>query len=237
MVEVGEGRLAVTDGGMDVPLDRRPRPHPDLGRLDPARAGPSGEEVEEVDPGLDEGAPAPGAVPEPVLGRQVLVGGVVLEGPVQDFTQGPIPDEPTHGLEQGVVPLHEIGDEQTIPLPRGGDPLVGLLDRQGERLLDDPMLAGLQGRDRLFVVEERRGGDVHQIHFIPPEELADPLDVLDPEPIGRGQRRGPMGGGHANELDSRDLGELLEGEQPEPAAPDDGQANVVVHESWPRHSP
>ena len=209
---------------MDVLLDRGPRPDPDLGRLDPARPEPPGEQVEEVDPVLDEDAAALAAVPEPVLGRQVLVRGVVLEGPVQHLAQHPGLDQPAHGVEQRVVPLHQVGDQQPVPLPGGGDQLVGLADRQGQRLLDDHVLAGLQGGHRLRVVEERRGGDVDHVHVVPAEELADVVDVLDPEPGGRGQRRGPVGAGHADELDAGHLGELLEREQAEAAAADHPQS-------------
>ena len=43
---------------MDVLLDRGPRPDTDLGRLDPPSPEPAGEQVEEVDPMLDEDSAA-----------------------------------------------------------------------------------------------------------------------------------------------------------------------------------
>ena len=72
-----------------------------------------------------------------------------------------------------------------------------------------------------------RGSDVH---IVAPVEFTDLLDVLDPEPGSRGQRRGPVCPGHADERDAGHLGEVLECEQPESAAADHAQSNgVVVH--------
>ena len=92
------------------------------------------------------------------------------------------------------------------------------------------MLAGLQGGPRLREVEERRGGDVHHVDVIAAEEVGGVPDVLDAEPGGRGQRRGPVGPSHADERDAGHLGEVLECEQPESAAADHAQSHeVVVH--------
>ena len=142
---------------------------------------------------------------------------------MEHLAQHPGLDQPAHGVEERVVPLHQVGDQQPVPLPGGGDQLVGLGDGQGQRLLDDHVLAGLQGGHRLRVVEERRGGDVDHVQVVAAEELAEVVDVLDPEPGGRGQRRGPVGAGHADELDPGHLRELLEREQAEPAAADHAQ--------------
>src|SRR5262249_57206421 len=92
VVEVGHGLAAVADRGVGVLFDRSPRPGPDLGRLDSPGPEPAGEQVEEVDPVLDEDTTALTAVPEPVPGRQVLVRRVVLEGPVEHLTQHPCLD-------------------------------------------------------------------------------------------------------------------------------------------------
>ena len=61
-----------------------------------------------------------------MVGRQVLVRGVVLERAVQHLAQHPGLDQPGHGVEKRVVPLHEIGDQQPVLLPGSGDQLVGL---------------------------------------------------------------------------------------------------------------
>ena len=53
------------------------------------RAGPepAREQVEEVDAVLDEDPAALGSVPEPVLGRQVFVRGVIFKIPVQQIAE------------------------------------------------------------------------------------------------------------------------------------------------------
>src|SRR5262245_2416147 len=92
------------------------------------------------------------------------------------------------------------------------------------------MLTSLQRGHRLLVVEERRSGDIDQVHVIPIEQLSDVVDVLDPKPRRRGQRRRPMGAGHSHELDTRHLRELLEGKQAKPAAAHHAQSyGSLVH--------
>ena len=139
---------------------------------------------------------------------------------MKDLAQHPALDQPADGVEQRVVTLHQVGDQEPVQASRGGDQRVGLGDGEGQWLLDDDVLAGLQRGHRLRVVEERRGGDVDEVHVVAAEQRIDFVDVLDPEPRGRGQRRGPVGAGHADQRHPRHLGELLEGEQPEPAAAD-----------------
>jgi hypothetical protein len=58
VLEVDQDRAAVADRAVDVLFDRRPRPGPDLGRLDSPGPEPPGEQVEEVDPVPDEDAAA-----------------------------------------------------------------------------------------------------------------------------------------------------------------------------------
>ena len=89
VIEVDEDALAVSHDALDVLLDRRrgPGPEPALGRLDLARAEPAGEEVEEMHAVLDEDAAALRPVPEPVFRPEVLVGGIILEGPVDQLAQ------------------------------------------------------------------------------------------------------------------------------------------------------
>jgi hypothetical protein len=217
---------------LDLLLDHGIAANPNLGRLDAPRAEPPGEQVEEVDPVLDENATALAAIPEPVLRREVLVRGVVREGAVEHIAQHPAFHQPADGVEERVVSLHEVSDQQAAPPPGDSDQLVRLPDGQGQRLLDEDVLAGLQGGHRLRVVEERRGGDVHRVHVVAPEEPTDVVDVLDPEPGGRGPRRGPVGAGHANEPDAGYLGELLQSEQPEPPAADHAQSNEAVVHGW-----
>ena len=74
---------------MNVLLDRRrgTRPQAQLGRDDPAGPQPAGEEIEEMHAMLDEDPSALGPVPEPVAGPQVLVGGIILKGAVQELAQ------------------------------------------------------------------------------------------------------------------------------------------------------
>jgi len=50
VVEIDQGRIAVTDRGVDVFFDRRARPDADLGRLDSSRSEPPGEQVEKWTP-------------------------------------------------------------------------------------------------------------------------------------------------------------------------------------------
>src|SRR5207244_648453 len=98
-----------------------PRPDAHLSRLDSSWPEPAGEQVEEVDPVFDEDTAALAALPEPVSRRQVLVRGPVLEGPVEDIAQHPSLDKPADGVEERIVALHEVGNQQTVPLPGGID--------------------------------------------------------------------------------------------------------------------
>ena len=121
VIEVDQGRVAVADRATHVLLDGRPRPDPDLRRLDPPLPEPAGKQVEEMDPVFHEDAAAPGPVPEPVVGRQVLVRGVVLERAAEHLAQSPALDKPAHGVVQRVVPLHQVGDKEPVPLPGDSD--------------------------------------------------------------------------------------------------------------------
>ena len=116
-----------------------------------------------MDAVLDEDAAALGPVPEPVLGRQVLVGRVVLERRVQQLAKRLGLDQAAHGVEDRVVALHEVGDEQHVARTRQRDHLVGLFEREGERLLADHVLAGFKRQQRVRVVQERGCGDVDEV--------------------------------------------------------------------------
>ena len=209
VVEVDQAGVAVADRTLDLLLDGGTRADATLGGLHPAGAQPAGEQVEEVDAVLDEDAAASGAVPEPVFGRQVLVGGVVLEGAVQEVAQDPAADQLPDGVEERVVALHQVGDEQPVVAAGGGDHLVGLRDGQGQRLLADDVLAGLQSHQRLGMVQEGRGRDVDQIDVVAAQQGGDVLDVRNAEAAGSGEGGGAMRAGHADELDTADLSEVL----------------------------
>ena len=163
---------------------------PTLRGRDGARAQPAGEQVEEVHAVLDEDPAALGPVPEPVLGRQVLVRGVVLER----SRAGPRP-APSDWIRRptasytGLYRCIRLATTSRSLLPRRRDHGVGLLDRHRQRLLADDVLAGLEGGHRLRMVQERRSGDVDQVDVVAGQELVDVLDVGDAEPPRGGDAR------------------------------------------------
>ena len=113
-------------------------------------------------------------------------------------------------------------------LPRRRDHGVGLLDRHRQRLLADDVLARLEGRDRLGMVEKRRRGDVDQVDVVAGQELVDLLDVGDAEPPRGGVGGLPVRARHAGQLHARHLGELLEGIEPETPAADHAQSDLAL---------
>ena len=192
------------------------------------RPGPSqpGEQVEEVHAVLDEDAAALVAIPEPVLGRQALVGGVVLEVAVQHLARAPGTRSAGDRVEERVVALHEVGDEQGRSRARAAAIISSAwADGQRQGLLADDVLAGLQGGHRLRVVEERRRGDVDEVEVVAPRRSSTSSTFSIPNRAAAASDGGPVGAGHADELDAGHLGELLEREQAEAAAADHAQSN------------
>ena len=78
---------------------------------------------------------------------------------------------------------------------------------------------------RLLVMQKRRRGDVDQVDVVAVEQRFDFLDVGHAEAAGGGQRCLAMRSRHGDGLHAGQLGEMLHGKQPEPAAADDAQSN------------
>ena len=161
---------------------------------------------------------------------QVLVGGVILEVAVEQLAQHLGLDQAADRVGYGVVALHQVGHEQPVALLRRGDHLVGLRDGHRQRLLADHVLAGPEGLHRLGVVQERRRGDVDEIDVVASQHLPTSSMSGMPNRCGRGIGGLPVRPGHARQRHARDLGELLEGIEPETSAADHSQADsTVVH--------
>ena len=192
-----------------------------------AGAQPTGQHVEEVHAVLDEDSAALFAVPEPVLRRQILVGRVVLEVTVQQFAERSAFDDLADDVEQRVVSLHQVRDEQPILSPRERHQLVGLFDRQRERLLADDVLARFECHLGLLVMQKRRRGDVDEVDRRQVEQPIDVDNVLEAVTLRRRQRGRPRGAGHSGQPHAGDLHELLQREQAEAAAADHADTEVI----------
>ena len=117
--------------------------------------------IEEVDAVFDEHPAGPGLVPEPVVTREALIGGVVLEGEARH-----VPEQTTLGFagaqqsvdrddEWGESQEMVDGDDPAVRLGGGGNsPATGNVD--GERLLDEDVAAGIERLDREVGVRPRR---------------------------------------------------------------------------------
>jgi len=142
-------------------------------------------------------------------------------------------DEPSHRVEQRVVPLHEVGNQDRSRL-RAAAINSSAWPRHGQRLLDDHVLARLERGHRLRVVKERRRGDVNDVHVALRRSSPTSSTFSTPNRAAAASDAGRCVPGHADEPDPRHLGEVLQREQAEPTAADHPQSNVVVvHECRP----
>src|SRR5262249_1732192 len=112
----------------------------DLRRLDPPSPEPACEQVEEMHPVFNEDATALVTVPEPVLGRQALVAGVILEVGMEQLAQWFALQESLDRVEQRIVALHQVGRKQQAALSGDGEHLIRLCQVQGAGLLDQDVL-------------------------------------------------------------------------------------------------
>ena len=225
VVEIDQGPVGVADRTLDLVLEAAAGPGRRLGRDDLARPEPAGEEVEEMDAVLDKDAAAFRAVPEPVLRAEPLVGGVVLEVAVQEAAQRLPVDQRFDRVEERVVALHQVRGQQQAAFAGGGHQFVGLLDRDGQRLFADDVLAVLECGQRLLVMQKRRRGDIDQVDVVAIEQRFDLLDVRHAEAAGGGHRCFAMRSRHGDRLHARQLREMLQGKQAEPATADYAQSN------------
>ena len=173
-----------------------------------------------MDAVLDEDPAALGAVPEPVLGRQVLVGGVILEVTVQHLAEHLRSDQAADRVVDGIVPLHQVGDDEEVALASLRDHGVGLFDGHRQRLLADHVLAGRSAAIAWAMVEERRCGDIDQVDVVASQQLVDLLDVGNAEPRAAAIGRLSVSARHAGQLHPGHLGELLERIETETTAAD-----------------
>ena len=228
VIEVEMHAVVVADRALDLVFAAVGFAAAGLGGGDLAGAEPAGHQVEEVDAVLDEDAAALFAVPEPMLGGQVFVGGVVFKVAVQHGPERLSVDEAADDAEQVVVALHLVGDQEAILPASEGDQFVGFVDGEGERLFANDVLAGGQRLTGLLEVQKRRRGDVHQLDARQTEQAIDFHDVFQAVSLGGGAGGGPGGAGHACQPDAGHLDELLQREQPKAAATDDAEANFVL---------
>ncbi len=98
-------------------------------------------------------------VPEPVAGVEVLVAGVVLEAEALHRAEQGAP-QPGQRAQQRVVAEHVVDDQHPAGALDGRDQVRGVGVVEGERLLAEHVLAGLERRPRdLGVTGRRRGHD------------------------------------------------------------------------------
>ena len=130
-----------------------------------------GRRVEEVHAVLDEDPAADRLVPEPVVGVEVLVAGVVLEAEAPHRAeQGAA--QPAQRAQQRVVAEHVVDDQDPAGALDGRDqvPRVGVVE--GERLLAEHVLAGLERRLRDLGVTGRRRGHDDGVDVVVGEQVA-----------------------------------------------------------------
>ena len=195
-----------------------------------AGAQPTRQHVEEMHAMLDEDSAALLAIPEPMLRRKILVGGVVLEVAVQEFAKRLAIDDLADDVEQRVVSLHQVRDEQSILSPRERDQLVGLFDRQRERLLADDVLARLRvlawiARNAEMAAWRCRPNRPPVIRVADRHRRRPRAHNAAPLPGPPAARRA----GHSSQPHSRNLHELLQREQPEAATTDNADTELVAH--------
>jgi hypothetical protein len=225
MKEVDQSCRTVSNGALDLLLDRwrRARTNASLGGHDDTGSQPARKHVEKMDAVLHEDSAAFRAVPEPVLRRQIFVRRVVFKVSVKQLAQDLILDQVLDGVEQGVVPLHQVGHEYPVALPCHGDQGIGLRDRHGQRLFANDVLAGLKGSERLRKVEEWRRCDVDHVDVVASQERFDILDVGNAEPPRGGTGGLSVGTRHSRQFHARYLRKLLKGVEPETPAADYAQ--------------
>lgn len=156
VIHVDEHIAVVANGALDLLPEVRARANGLLRCDDSSRAEPAFEEIEKVYSVLDKDAPALCAIPEPMLGRKMFIGGVVLEVAMEHLAQRLGFDQPVDRVNQRVVALHEVGDDQHVARFRQGDHRVRLLNGQSQRLFANDVLGRLQGEHGLGMMEERR---------------------------------------------------------------------------------
>src|SRR4029079_147942 len=176
---------------------------------------------------LDEDPAALGAVPEPMVRIEPFVARIVLEGAAQDLTEKLRVDERLDLREERVVALHQVGDEETPRVSGKRHDLVGLLHRDGQRLLDDDVLALAESATRLLVVQKWRRGDVDEMHVGYREERFRTFDVHKTKPVGAGERRVAMRACDVPQRGPRHLRELLRSEHREATEAEDTDADRV----------
>ena len=73
-------------------------------------------------------------------------------------------------LHRRVVAILEHDTQLDTVTARGPDHPVGIVQRQGDRFLDDDMLARLHRLDRHLRVEAAGRADVHHVHVLPRQQ-------------------------------------------------------------------
>ncbi len=205
----------MADGALHLLLNARAGPQDALCRHHGACAQPAFEEVEEVHPMLDEDAAAFLAIPEPVVRAQPFVTGVVFEPTMQAGPEHTGGHQIPRGLIERVVPLHQVGDAEEVPLPGQGQQVICLLHGHGQRLLTEHMFPRQECRPGLGVVEKRRRGDVNEVHLRTRQQCVQIHEVRHAKAAGHGESRLPQGACDPDELHPRYLEKLLKGKEAE----------------------
>ena len=198
----GQDRAGVAPGDHDVAVDAATS----VGQhaLHRERLGLAEQQVrdrERVDAHVEQGAGAEGGVPHPAgrVGRhpEADLGVQVARG-----AEPAGPQVAGHGPDHGVARRpHRLHQEAVV---RGGEPdhRLGLGGVEGQRLLAQHVLAGLEGEPGVVEVQGVGGGDVHDVDG----GVGDQLGV---GPVGRGAavRVGEgLGGGERAGADRHQLG-------------------------------
>ena len=150
-----------------------------------------------MDAVLDEDAARAAGIPEPVVGGEVFVGGVVLEREAPDRAEhalaGDLDREQLGQRRDEWREAQQVIDGDDAPGLSGGlGDAAAAVDVDGERLLDEHVPPGSEGLDGEGGVRPRGCGDDDDVDVAIGEE---PVEVgLRSRPTGgrrRGERRGP----------------------------------------------
>ncbi|GBC91419.1 hypothetical protein HRbin14_02187 [bacterium HR14] len=163
-------------------------------------------------PMLNKNAAALLAVPEPVVGRQSLIGGVVFKIGVEQFPQRFALNQLLDFIEHGIVALHQVRDQQAVLGAGERNQFFGVFEARGERLLHNHMLARLQRHLRLRVVQKRGRGDVDDIDFRHLHQRFYLNRVGDTEASCARNRLRAVRACHRNQAHALHLREMLQGE-------------------------
>src|SRR5204862_3360925 len=87
VVKMDGHAVAITHDAGDLFFDSGTGPQGALGGGDAAGAEPAFKKIEEVYAVFDKNAAAFGAVPEPVVGRQIFIGGIIFKVAVKEFPE------------------------------------------------------------------------------------------------------------------------------------------------------